>query len=142
DLSNHSLKIDYYNSMVGFSTDAHIPNSISFGYNVGGIGGISPSTQSLINLFHNTASQRLYKPIDYRRNMKDAGTLNFNYSLPIAGKNYTQQVYVDFGTRMLVDFNYEKISEYYPENFFKVQLSGQLPFTLGTLFDNTNYLAG
>jgi len=140
DLTTHALNIDYYHSVLNFKTDSLIPNSLALRYNVGGIGGITPITKSLVNLFHSTASERMYKTIEYRNKMKGAGNVFLNYTMPIEGKLYTQQFYVDFGTRMFVDFDETGINGYYPESFFKVQMAGQLPLTLGKLFDKSNYL--
>jgi len=143
DLSIYSLNLDYYQSILNFKSDSIIPNSLALRYNTGGLGGISPFTEDMIRLFHSTASDRanqLGKPIQFRNQMKGAGNVFLNYSIPIAGKKYAQQFYADFGTRMLVDFNQEGISDYYPENFSKVQLNGELPLTIGKIFDKTNYL--
>jgi hypothetical protein len=140
DLSNQILNIDYYHSVLSFNSDSIIPNSLALRYNVGGLGGISPFTKDLINLYHSTASERAFKPIEYRNKIKSAGNVFLNYNLPITGKQYLQQLYADFGTRMLVGFDETGINNYYPENFSKLQLSGQLPFTFEKLFDETNYL--
>ena len=140
DLSIYSLNLDYYQSILNFKSDSIIPNSLALRYNTGGLGGISPYTEDMIRLFHKTATDRAYKPIVDRNQMKGAGNVFLNYSIPIAGKKYAQQFYADFGTRMLVDFNQNGITDFYPENFSKVQLTGELPLTIGTLFDKTNYL--
>lgn len=147
DLSTASFSLDYYKSILSFQSDSSIQNSLTIRYNIGGLGGISPYSEELIRSFHNTATDRFwntenapYNPGEYRSKMKGAGNVFLNYSIPIAGKKYTQQFYADFGTRMQVDFNQKGISDFYPENFSKVQLSGQLPMTVGNLFDNTNYL--
>ena len=140
DLYSHSMNLDYCHSVLNFSTDSLVPNSLSLRYNVGGLGGINSSTKSLINLFHKTASERMYKPILYRDKMREAGTVSFNYAIPSGGKQYAQQFYADFGTRMTVGFDETGINQYDPENFAKVQLGGQLPITFGGLFDRSNYL--
>ncbi|HRZ96945.1 MAG TPA: hypothetical protein P5084_05275 [Paludibacter sp.] len=140
DLYTHSVNIDYYRSGVSFRTDSIIPNTFSLKYNVGGLGGISAGTKNLINLFHLSASERLYKPILYRNKIKDAVNVSMNYSIPVNGKLYAQQFSADVGTRMIVDFDETGINNYYPEDFYKVQLSGQLPIKKNKLFDKTNYL--
>lgn len=141
DLYSHSINLDYSRSILNFATDSAVANSLTMRYNVGGLGGISSSTEKLVNLFHNTASQRMYKPILFRDKIRDAGTFSVNYSIPSGGKLYAQQLYVDFGTRMLVGFDETGINSYTPENFFKVQLGGELPIKIGNLFDRTNYLS-
>jgi hypothetical protein len=140
DLYSQNLSVDYFNSTVSYKSEDYIPNSVSLNYNVGGLGGISPGTNALINLYHPSASERLYRPIEHRNKMKGAGTIAINYALPVNGKSYQQQLYATFGTRMLTDFDETGISEFYPENFYKMQLSGQLPINSGRLFDKTSYL--
>ena len=140
NLYSQSLSIDYFNSKVSYKSDDYIPNSFSVNYNVGGLGGISPGTNALINLYHPSATERLYRPIEHRNKMKGAGTLAVHYALPVNGKKYQQQIYAAFGTRMLTDFDETGISEFYPEDFYKMQMTGQLPFESGRLFDNTSYL--
>ena len=140
DMFTHSLNLDYNQSILSYTTDTDIPNSLTLRYNTGGIGGISAFTDNLVNLFHKTASQRLYKPIDYRNKIQGAGELSLDYAIPVNGKKYNQQLYFNVGTRMLVDFNENGIYDYFPENFYKIQLSGELPLNAGKLFDKTNYL--
>ena len=141
DLYSHAMNLDYSRSILNFSTDTLLPNSLSLRYNVGGLGGINSSTKSLINLFHKTASERMYKPIINRDKIREAGTVSFNYAIPSGGKLYSQHFYADFGTRMTVGFDETGIDSYSPEDFMKVQFGGQLPIKIGNLFDRTNYLS-
>jgi hypothetical protein len=147
DLYNHSFNIDLFNAAVQFTTDSSTPNSVAFRYNVGGLGGISPYTEELVNLYHPTALQRLFnaneyeqKILDNRRKMKGAGSVFLNFNLQSKGKKYLQQFYADFGTRMLVGFDFKGINNYYPEDFMKLEFKGELPFKIGQLFDQTYYL--
>ncbi len=147
EMFTHSLSLNYYHSELSFSTDSLINNSISIRFNTGGLGGISPLTKELINLFHKSASERLYhpagqlySPVDYRAQLKPAGTIALNYTIKAGGKNLRQQFSADFGRRMLLNFNQSGISDYYPENFSRIQLNGDLPFGTGKLFDNTHYI--
>lgn len=146
DMHTHSLNLNYYNSTLHFSTDSTINNTVSVRYNVGGLGGISPYTKDLINLFHQTASERLYdeaaqtySPVDYRAQMKAAGSIALNYTIKSGNKYLLQQFSADFGTRMLLDFDQSGVSDFYPEKFSRIQLNGDLPFS-GKLFDHTHYI--
>lgn len=148
DMYNHSLSLDYYKSVMNYTTDKVTPNSAAIRFNVGGLGGISPYTEDMVRWFHKTASDRLYTlydgkyPLpDYRAKMRGAGSLFLNYGVESNGRKYAQQLYADFGTRMLVDFDQNGISDYYPESFSKVQLNGEIPVVLASLFDKTNYIA-
>ena len=140
DLYNHSLEIDYFKSGIYFESDSFIPNSVSATYNVGGIGGVAPGTKEIIHIFHKTAYERFYKPVEYRNRMQGAGIVRMDYSLPVKGKNYAQHLYVDFGQRRQVGFDETGINRFYPENFFKINMNGQLPWDLSGLFDDMNYL--
>lgn len=148
NLYNTALEMDYYNSSFHFNTSKEIENSFSFNYNVGGLGGISPFTKEIINLYHPSASERLYlpsmdryTPLDYRNKMKGAAVSILNYKILKNDREYQQQLYVDYGTRMQSGFDERGISEYYPEKFAKLQLQGALPIAPNKLFDETNYLA-
>jgi len=140
NILNHSLSIDFYQSILNYYTDSVVPNSLALSYNVGGWGGISPLTEEMVNLYHLTASQRLYKPIVYREKMNGLGILSLDFSVPVNGKKYLQQLYVNYGTRMILDYNESGISDYFPEDFSKIQLNGQLPINPNKLFDRTNYI--
>ena len=148
DLYATSVEMNYFNSSFHFNKANKIDNSISINYNVGGLGGISPYTKELINLYHHSASERLYAPaldrydpVTYRNKMKGAATATLNYNIERNGKKYQQHVYADYGTRMQTGFDELGISEFYPETFSKLQLQGALPIGANKLFDETNYLA-
>ncbi|GHT16064.1 hypothetical protein AGMMS4956_17520 [Bacteroidia bacterium] len=146
DLSLQGMTVNYYRSAIEFTSE-RMENSAAVSYNIGGIGGISPGTADLIHLFHRTASDAVYKdsplsPITHRNRMKGSGTLTVNYAVPAGEQQYAQHLYADFGTRLVSNFGEKGITELYPEDFLKVQLSGELPLTLAGLFDRTAYIAG
>ncbi len=74
DLYNSSLKLDYIGSNLYFEQQRNSADFISASYNVGGVGGISPGTEAAIHLFHPTATDRAYKPFEYRNKVNGAGS--------------------------------------------------------------------
>ena len=140
DLQDHSLHVDYMRGALRFYVDDSIPNHVKLTGNAGGLGGISWGTKQLINLFHETASERLYKPIDYRAHIVGAGSLKTAYGISCNGQRYLQQLSFNYGQRSLVGFDEMGINEAYPENYYSIQLMGQLPFRSNVVFDKTNYL--
>lgn len=140
DMYTNSVDIDYMNSGVLFTSDAAIDNSVSFTYNVGGVGGVPGAFERFMQHLHETAMQRAYKPIKYRDRMQGAAQLSLNYGIRSGGKTYMQQFYADYGRRRHVTFDEGGIDGYYPEDFFRVNLRGQLPVEGGRLFDSWHYL--
>ncbi len=140
DMYNLDLALDYIGANLSFTSRKAEP-SLELSYNAGGLGGISPGTKAAINLFHPSASERLYKDVLHRNKISGAGTIRLNYDVADAGgKSYGQSVYADFGERNIVSFNNTGINRYYPESFGTLQLSGELPATLWGLFDSSAYL--
>ncbi len=140
NMSDYDLSIDYIDSKLNFNTSSSRRQRASMSYNLGGIGGQSAGTTEFIRLLHLTAPDRAYKPIDERSSIKGAGTADVNFAIKGKDRDYMQSVYLNYGQRYLVGFDQTGINSYYPENYGKVQIGGELPFTLGGLFDQTNYL--
>lgn len=142
DMRNHSFEMDYINSSLYFYSDENMGNSARLSYNVGNLGGISAGTKQFINLFHKTASERVYKPVEIRNHIVGAGSLGLNYAIPVDGKSYMQSFYADFGRRNIVAFDETGINKdwSYPEDYFNINLNGQLPVRPFLLFDKLNYL--
>ncbi len=130
------LSLDYIDSKLKFTSIADPKSRISVSYNHGGVGGISPSTASIIHIFHQTATDREYKPIDLRSKIKGSGTAQFDFAIG----DYAQNIYANIGERSFVGFDNTGIYTLYPERFGEIQFAGQMPFTLGGLFDQTNYI--
>ncbi|MDY3978788.1 MAG: hypothetical protein SOZ00_02065 [Tidjanibacter sp.] len=133
-----ALSIDGISSGVGFTSDrGSLHRSAEVTYNMGGLGGISAGTAEMIHWFHRTASDRLYKPIDFRN--KTAGALTALVELPVGGEQ--QQLYLDLGRRYQVGFDQWGISSFYPEDYATAQLSGSLFSGRTTgLFDSAHYI--
>ncbi len=141
NMSNYDFALDYIDSKLHFDTSASRKQSVELNYNLGGIGGMSAGTSEFIRLLHPTAPDRAYKPIEERNSIKGAGTADVNFVVKGKDRDYMQNIYLNYGQRYMVGFDNTGINDYYPENYGKIQIGGELPITLGSLFDQTNYLA-
>ncbi len=139
NMGNYNLSLDYIDSKLSFDT-SHLASSVAVSYNAGGIGGISAGTENIIHLFHATAADRTYKPIEERSSIRGAGTAELNFAIPSSRGDLMQSLYLNFGERYMVGFDQTGIDSYYPEKYGKFQLNGELPITLGTLFDKMDYI--
>ncbi len=63
------------------------------------------------------------------------------FSIERNGTKYYHTQSLDLGARDIVTFDNEGIDGYYTESYASAQFTGDLPFTLGSLFDSTHYLA-
>ncbi len=141
DLYQTSLSMDYIGSELYFEQQRNGGSWVSASFNVGGLGGISPGTDAAINLFHPTATDRAYKPFEYRSKINGSGTFASTFVVEKENKSYYHNQYINFGERNIVTFDNTGIDGYYPESYFTAQFSGDLSATLGSLFDSTHYLA-
>lgn len=139
DLYSNSFNIDTYNSAFHFSKDKHIPNAALVRYNIGNIGGVSPGTEWFFNLFHPSALQTTFKPINYRRHFRGQGVVMLDYNIQHKGQDLAQHLYVDFGQRELVAFDFAANNTPFYENYIKSELSGALPTSDDGFFDKLNY---
>lgn len=137
DLYKNSFTIDTYNSSFNYKRDSVIGNGFMVRYNHGDLGGISPGTEWFFNLFHSTALQTNMKPIDYRRHMNGQGVFVFDYNLKHKGELLPQSLYVDYGQRELVAFDYTTGNTPFYEDYLKAELQGALPTFAG--IDHLNY---
>ncbi len=140
NMHNFDLELDYIDSKLNFTSIANPNSKVSVSYNLGGIGGISESTESIIHIFHQTATDREYKPIDERSQIKGSGAIELDYVVKGKSGDYLQSIYANVGERGFVGFDNTGIYTLYPERYGEIQLSGEMPFTLGSLFDKTNYI--
>lgn len=142
NMGNFDMAIDYINSGINFtSSEGRNRNFASASYNLGGVGGISAGTEEFIHLFHDTASDRAYKPIEERNSIKGSGSAELNFSIAGADGDYRQSMMINFGERYTVGFGNTGIESYYPEKYGKFQINGELPLKVGSLFDKTDYIA-
>ena len=124
-----SLVLDYHDGELLFTDDSVQAQTIRLTGNVGNLGGISPGTRQLINLFHTSAEERTLdaRPMQMRNHMVGAGTLDATVAIPAYGRRYYQHAYVHVGQRRLTTFDHTGISGMYDAPFYRAQLDGEIP---------------
>lgn len=150
DLMTQNLSLNYFNSSLVFTEADSVPNRLLLEGNVGGIGGISPGTKQIINLFHTSATERLYTPLDYRSRMVGMGAATLDYTIHkfTSSKNspwafdyyYPQHLYFAYGQRSLTTHNQTGINGANPYDFYRFQLRGVLPIMPNRAFSSIHYL--
>lgn len=141
NMQEQSLFLNQYRGTIDFVTDSVRQSKVWLSNNMGGLRGINPSTQWLINLFHQTASQRNQEGNDLssRDYIKGAGQAEVTYGIPYRGKRLYQHAYANFGQRMLNTFDQKGINGQYEAPYYKVQLDGELPLPANSVIDRLNY---
>ena len=124
-----SLALDYHNGELRFRDDSTQQAAVRLTGNVGGLGGISPGTRQLINLFHTSGEERTMdsRPVEMRNHVTGAGTMDATVALPVNGRRYYQHAYVHYGQRQNTDFNPTGIASLYPSQYYTAQLDGEIP---------------
>ena len=120
-----SLALDYHDGELVFADDTLPRQTLRLTGNAGGIGGISPGTRQLINLFHSSGEERTMdsRPIEMRNHVTGAGTAEATFR---TGSLY-QHAYVHYGQRQLTAFDHTGISGMYNAQYYTAQLDGELP---------------
>ncbi len=141
NMLEQGLTLDQYRGTIDFTTDSLRANKVWLSNNMGGLRGISPSTQWLINLFHQTASQRNQEGnnLSLRDYIKGAGQAEVTYGIPYQGRRFYQHAYANFGQRMLNSFDHRGINGQYQAPYYSVQLDGELPLPANSVIDRLNY---
>ena len=120
-----SLAMDYHDGELFFIDDCFQRPQIRLTGNVGNLGGISPGTRQLINLFHSSGEERTIdsRPVDMRNHILGAGTLDATFR---TGSFY-QHAYVTYGQRAITAFDPTGISGMNTSEYYTAQLDGELP---------------
>ncbi len=142
DLYSTSFNIDLYSSAFEFTSDKHIGNSVLMRYNVGGIGGVTPATVKFYNHFHNTALQAYFHHDDMednRRHVKGEGVVMLDYNIKHKDQTLHQHLYLDFGERELINFDYAAHLTPFYESYVKAELTGDLPTNNDGFFNALKY---
>lgn len=134
--------LNYHTGAMYFVDDTTQLQSISITGNMGNLGGISPGTKQLINLFHSSGEERTMdtRPINLRNHIIGAGTLNATFAIPYNGKKYYQHVYANTGWRSQTAFDHTGITDLYTTPYYTIQLDGQIPIPHKTLDQLSYYL--
>ena len=121
------LSLDYLDGELDFTDDTLQRQAIRLTGNVGGLGGISPGTRQLINLFHSSGEERTMdsRPVAMRNHVVGAGTAEATFAIPARGRRYYQHAYVNYGQRSLTALDRTGISGMYPSAYYTAQLDGE-----------------
>lgn len=135
------LALDYHNGVLSFTDDSIQQALVRLTGNIGNLGGISPGTKELINLFHSSGEERTMdsRPMDMRNHIVGAGTLDATVVIPAYGRRYYQHAYVHYGQRKLTAFDHTGISGMFPSEYYTAQLDGELPIPQNKVIDHLNY---
>lgn len=139
--TNYGLELDLWNTSLGFISDTLAEKGLMFSYNHGGnLGGIGPGTEALVHMFHRTAREALYIPIEEQRRVKNSLNLFVSDEFNIRGKLYRQNISITYGRRLFPDFDYLGITKFNQEGYYLFNANGQLPSFSKKLFTESNYL--
>ena len=124
-MNRTSLSLDYHDGELFFRDDFYQKQQIRLTGNVGNLGGISPGTRQLINLFHSSGEERTMdtRPVDMRNHIIGAGTLDAT----IRTGSYYQHAYVNYGQRAITAFDPTGINGMNISDYYTAQLDGELP---------------
>ena len=124
-----NLALDYHDGELFFTDDSVQAQTIRLTGNIGNLGGISPGTRQLINLFHKSAEERTLdsRPLTLRNHVIGAGTLDATVAIPAYGRRFYQHAYVLYGQRQIDAFNHTGISGMYTSPYYTAQLDGEIP---------------
>ena len=133
--------LDYHEGIIHFTDDKQQRQSLTLKGNAGNLGGISPGTCELINLFHSSGEERTMdsRPIEMRNHVIGAGSVEATFAIPAYGKRYYQHAYAQYGWRTQTTFNHTGISGMYATPYYTAQLDGELPLATNKVLDKLNY---
>lgn len=141
NMQEQSLYLNQHRGTIDFVTDSVRANKVWLSNNMGGLRGINPTTQWMINLFHQTASQRNQEGNDLtvRDYIKGAMQGEATYGIRYDGRRFYQHVYANWGQRYLNKFDQKGITGQYLAPYAQVQLDGQLPLPKNNVVDQLHY---
>ena len=127
-----SLLLDYHDGELFFTEDSIQKAAIRLTGNVGNLGGISPGTRQMINLFHSSGEERTMdkRPVDMRNHIVGGGTMEATFGIPAYGRTYYQHAYAHYDQRRLTAFDPTGISGMFPADNYQAQLDGEIPLNV------------
>lgn len=140
NMENQNLRIDPLRAALHFTSDTLATPYLSLGGNFGNLGGINPTTEGIVHLFHGTGVEGLHNAVTEhaRQHVRAAGTMDV--ATDVGG--YRQRLLVHVGSRSLPCFDVDGQSESHPlytARYFQMQLDGALPAPRG--FSGAGYFA-
>ena len=133
--------LDYHTGTIYFTSDTLHGQYVSVAGNAGNLGGISPGTKELINLFHSSGAERTMdtRPMVQRNHIIGAGTAESGFYIPAYGRRYYQHAYANFGWRSITSFDQTGIAGMYTKPYYTAQLDGEIPMRTNEGLDRLNY---
>lgn len=136
---NHTVQIDPAATALQFaSRDA--AEHVQLTANAGGLGGINPTTEGIIHLFHGTGTEGLYRPDDnrHRQHVRGAAALR----ALLHSRHGQHEVLASYGNRMQPQYDQDGLLAAHPlygAQYYKLQAVGRIA-TRG-YFHHVGYLA-
>lgn len=143
NMSHTGYVLDYHSGTMSFSDDSVQQCEVGLSYNLGGVlGGISPGTRELINLYHQSGAERTMdsRALSNRQHTRGMGKAEATYAISAFGKRYYNHAYVHVGQRRLTSFDQTGISGMYPALYYTAQLDGELPLPENNVMDHLRYI--
>lgn len=141
NLAHTSLALNYHTGVLSFADDSVQQQQLRLTGNIGNIGGISPGTRQLINLFHSSGEERTMdsRPVTMRNHVIGAGTAEVTYAIPLDDGQVYQHLYVHYGRRTQTAFDHTGITALVPADYYIAQADGQLAIRANKGFDKAYY---
>lgn len=148
NMAHTSLALNYHTGVLSFADDTIQQQQLRLTGNIGNIGGISPGTRQLINLFHSSGEERTMdsRPVTMRNHVVGAGTAELTFA--VGGnpadtcrheQTYYQHLYFHYGRRMQTAFDHTGITALVPADYYTLQADGQLAVAPNKVFDVAHY---
>lgn len=144
--ANHAMEVRTDDASLSFGSKA-ADDYVRVTGNVGGAGGINPTTVGIVHLFHGTGSEDMYRPagtqdlgINYkqRQHIRGAGTVDALFH----SRRGQHEVTGTFGQRMLPQYDQNGLlpdAPLFGANYYKLQAFGRMS-TKG-FWNHVGYLA-
>ncbi len=143
-LEDYNMRMNTHGSILCFELDSAAPDYASISWNRGNLGGINPTTEGIVHLFHGTGTEGAYDKsmIKNRQYVRGVGTADVAYTLHNRkGQNLRQHLLVAAGQRQYPNYDHDGLllsSPLYSAEAYKVQMDGVLPS--GHWLDKLGYL--
>ena len=123
-LFNKNLNIDLINTRLDFSSSNSSEPFVFGQWNHGSLGDKVPWSNAYIHLMHGHKSgpEKAWQPIPNRRKTKNQGVVYF--SLP--SEKHDTYGYLTSGTRMITNFNFIEMDDYYGEDYFQFHVHSDI----------------
>jgi hypothetical protein len=123
-LHDKDLSIDIIDSRINFDSKKSSNSYIYSQWNNGSFGDRVSWTNAYIHLMHGHKSgpEKSWQPIPRRKKTRAAGTAYF--SLPT--EKHDNYGYVTVGTRMLTNFDYIRLDDYFGEDYLQLHYHGDI----------------